>query len=568
MSTHPGSAAPPAPRSAHSARRAPLIISLVVVLLAGGALAFYVSRGAGMRDQALAAYAAGDCATVAAIAGDLGRQYALPGLSFVADAAPAVASCSAVESAGALAQARDHAAAVAAYDAFLADQSASPLAPRASAERVEAVFAWAAAQRDAGQHPEAIKTYALLARDDATLAARADEAAAATYVAWGEADLAAGNHGDAIARWGTIIADYPATSAATTAPAAIVAAYAGWTSELLAAGSYEELLDVYKQELDWAEGRGDEELRVATRLGQAGALLAWSEALQTEGDFSGAWARNLAAVEADPSPGVADGPAARASAAQPALLRAWAAGLVADGKPDQALAKLGEARALIPAADTATLAAVDGEITQAHLAIAARYTRAERFAKALEALDTAAAGATGAAAEAIEAQRVATLDAFARSDGLEAKKALTAAIGAMCGSGTLPALPAFALSDGAARIGLFTGDNRGGYKLPIQLAARSPAELHYVACASSESRVVESCAYNVGYTVERRRSYLTVALHAVPSGRVVETRTFSGPVPEDCQYIETFTIGQRVKVKAGGLPDEAAVTTWLGGFTK
>lgn len=567
MHPTPGPAVPSTPRATRSPLR--WLIPLAAVLLLGGGLAIYVSRGAGMRDRALTAYAADDCTTVTALTEDLGQQYTLPGLAYVAETSEARLACARLDGAGAQARAGEYEAAVATYDAFLADLGASPIAPRAAAERTEAVFAWAARQREQGQYAGALKTYRLLSRDDAALAARADEATAQAYAEWGAADLAAANPGDAIQHWRTLLTEYPATSAAMAAPGQIVGAYAGWAKELLAAGSYEELLELYADELSWAEGQGDQALVAATRLGQAGALLAWSEVLAAGGDYEAAWKQNAAAVEADPEPQAGGGPGAKATAAQPDLLRAWAAQLIAQDNPTLALAKLEDARKLIDPGSAALLAAVDDEIAGALLAGAAKSVKGKRFIKALELIEQAAAHATAEGTKAAVAeQRAVTTDAFARSDGPEGDVAVKGAIGAICGAGELPTLPPFALADARVRLGLFTGENWYGYELPTELTARTPAELHYVACASKESRVVEHCDYNNGYAVERTRSYLTLNVRAVPSGRVIEKRTFSGPVPEACDFIETFSFGQWVKIKAGGLPDEAAVTAWLRGFTE
>lgn len=561
----PAREAPAAVRPPRKTARWLVPLAIVAAALIGGGL--YVGRGAGMRDQALAAYAAADCATVQGLGATLAQQYDLPGLAYVADVAPAVAACTALGGAAATAQAQNYPDAVAAYDAFLANRGATPLAPRAAAERETAIFAWAASQRSAGQYAAALQTYALLARADADQARRADDAAAQTYVEWGEADLAAGRVGEAITRWKDLLATYPDNAASAAIPATIGDAYLQWEAVLAEAQSHEDLQQVYAEELDWAASRDDDALIADAQLRQASALLAWSEALRQQGDYEGAWAKNDLAARGDPAPSAAGGPAAQAVAARPALLREWAADLIKKQRYQDAIQRLRQARDLTAPADTAAIQAIDEAISQAYLGLIAFQSGASNFQAALRTVEEALTYATSDAARAaVEERRAATIDAFARSRGNEARDAMSAAMASLCGEGSMPAAPSFGLADADVRL-LLSGDDAAIRRImSANINAQSPAELHYAACASSESRIIERCPYDNGYTVHRYREYLTVSVYAISSGRRIAQQTFSGSPADACAFVESFTIGRLVKAKYGGDPDLDALVAWLKGI--
>lgn len=565
------SAAPPAfegPAVARAPRRAarwlvPLVIAAAVLIGIG----LYISRGAALRDQALAAYAADDCATAQGLGADLTRQYNLPGLSYVANVGHAVAACTALGGAAATASAQNYPAAIAAYDAFLAQQGATPLAPRAAAERETAIFAWAASQRAAGQYAEALQTYGLLARTDADLARRADDATAQTYNEWGDADLAAGKMGEAITHWKALLAEYPDNAASVAITATIGDAYRQWEAMLAEAQSHEDLQPVYGEELDWATGRGDTALIGDAQLRQAGALLAWSEALRQQQDYERAWAKNDLAARGDPAPHAAGGPAAQAVAARPALLREWAAHLVEQQRHQDAIQKLRQARDLTAPADAAAIQTIDDAITQAYLGLIGSQSDAGNFRAALKTVEEARAHATSDAAKAaVEERRAATIDAFARSQGKEASAAISAAMASLCGEGSMPDAPSFGLADAEVRL-LLAGDDAAIKRvISANITARSPAELHYAACASRESRIIERCPYDNGYSVHRYREYLTVSVYALSSGRRVARQTFSGTSPAPCDLIESFMRGQIIKVKHGQGPNLNEMIAWLQGI--
>jgi hypothetical protein len=98
--------------------------------------------------------------------------------------------------------------------------------------------------------------------------------------------------------------------------------------------------------------------------------------------------------------------------------------------------------------------------------------------------------------------------------------------------------------------------------------AANPAQLHYVACVEHQTKLVESCAYNFGYSVHRNRQYWLATLRDARTGAVVARKSIAGPAPEGCSFSETFQIGQSVKTKSGGLPTIESLEAWLKPFTK
>jgi hypothetical protein len=84
--------------------------------------------------------------------------------------------------------------------------------------------------------------------------------------------------------------------------------------------------------------------------------------------------------------------------------------------------------------------------------------------------------------------------AFSKSTGEQARRVMRAAVIAVCDKHKKPDLPIFGIDKDSIRVGIYGVDD----KLPENLAARTPGEMHYVTCVEAERRTVDRNSHAVG----------------------------------------------------------------------
>ncbi len=97
--------------------------------------------------------------------------------------------------------------------------------------------------------------------------------------------------------------------------------------------------------------------------------------------------------------------------------------------------------------------------------------------------------------------------------------------------------------------------------LSTDLTATSPGEFRYVIIGEGSSRVVQTCAYDGGYKLERRQIYNDLSIVDILTGEVVAERTFYGPAPESCPFVYIFH--STTDWLVGDLVDEDTINEWI-----
>ena len=163
-------------------------------------------------------------------------------------------------------------------------------------------------------------------------------------------------------------------------------------------------------------------------------------------------------------------------------------------------------------------------------------------------------------AAALRQQRSGLLEAFARSDSYETRRAEDAYAGAVCAAGKIiaPEQPIFNLAPGASGV-LFSGDT-----VDLDAAVPLPGEVRVIACVSRVARELRTCPYSDGRSVVLRQWVYTLRyfdLAAATSG----VKEFEGSAPQNCPFMVEFLIGQFRKEVNGSSPSPEEMAAWVRG---
>jgi hypothetical protein len=113
----------------------------------------------------------------------------------------------------------------------------------------------------------------------------------------------------------------------------------------------------------------------------------------------------------------------------------------------------------------------------------------EDFQAALQHLQTAQeTAASEGMKKSVETALQETYLAFSNSSGMQARQAMKEALKAVCGKHKAPDLPIFGLNKDSIRFGIYGVED----KLPEDLAAKTPGEMHYIACVEAKNITLES----------------------------------------------------------------------------
>ena len=112
----------------------------------------------------------------------------------------------------------------------------------------------------------------------------------------------------------------------------------------------------------------------------------------------------------------------------------------------------------------------------------------EDFQGALEHLGLAKEAAiSGTMTKSVETALKDTYLAFSKSSGPQARRAMKEVLKTICDDHDAPDLPIFGLNQDSIRFAIYGVDE----KLPENLTAKTPGEMHYVACVTTDNKTVE-----------------------------------------------------------------------------
>lgn len=290
----------------------------------------------------------------------------------------------------------------------------------------------------------------------------------------------------------------------------------------------------------------------------------WGTSLMTAKDFTEAEKRFNQAIDADPNPSAAGGPADQARIAIPELHRNWGKDLLAARNYSDAVAHFKTAIQLLGPGKSDP---VSDELAGAYLLWAKSQSSSNDHYAALDSISLAEQTALSTSTkDQVTSARAAELDSFSKSTDIQAKELMAQAAKTVCTNKTAakPRVPILGIHPDIKHT-LLHGLN---FTLSSSVGANSPGTAYYVACVTVKERTVQSCPYNGGYSIKRVATDWAIEVRVLGTGTVYRQTTLQGGTPESCPYMHTFTIGVYTITHTGSPPTQNALETWLARFIK
>ena len=315
-------------------------------------------------------------------------------------------------------------------------------------------------------------------------AAEAHQQSAAVLMNLTQDQIEQREYEEALANLNLIVAGYSDTAVITDAWNLFPSVYAPWGAGLRETGDFagsERVLNDFKT---WSLTNQKNDCATDAQRELAQTYLAWGLDLQSQTQFENALAKFDLAVSADPQSQFDS--AAKVHAGQSSVYIDWGNDLLEQDQFAAAIEKfeLAVSKSDETNADGARDALSNGQIQWAH-----RLSAEEDFQVALEHLESAKAAAVSETMKkSVEAALQDTYLAFSTSSGPQARVAMKEVLKTVCENGKAPLPPIFGLNKDSIRFGIYGVEDQ----LPENLAAKTPGEMHYVACITPDNKTVET----------------------------------------------------------------------------
>ena len=290
------------------------------------------------------------------------------------------------------------------------------------------------------------------------------------------------NYNQALASLNLIVSDFSEAGASAEAWTLFPSTYTFWGTSLRESADFERAEQVFTEFRTWSQNNQKTELETNAQRQLEQTYLAWGLALQSQKEFESALAKLELAAAASSQSG--SDSLAQVKAGQSGVYIEWGNDLLEQGEYSAAIERFKLAVSKSDGNNEAMDALANG-----HIRWASSLSAEEDFLAALEQLEVAKENAfTEAMKLSVETAFGETYLAFSNSSGTQARLAMKEAFETICNRNKKPTLPIFGLNKDLVRVGIFGADA----KLPENLAAKTPGELHYLACIEEENRTVDS----------------------------------------------------------------------------
>jgi tetratricopeptide (TPR) repeat protein len=288
---------------------------------------------------------------------------------------------------------------------------------------------------------------------------------------------------EALANLNLILTSYLDTAANTDAWDLLPSVYTLWGASMREAGDFvrsEQVLNDFKT---WSLTYQKNDSVTDAQRELTETYLAWGLDLQSQGQFENAIAKFELAASTDPQSQFDS--AAKVNAGQSRAYIEWGSDLLEQDQFPLAIEKLELAVSKSGGTndESAGDALANGQIQWAH-----QLSAAEDFEGALGHLESAKGAAVSETmTKSVEAARQATYLAFSRSSGPQARRVMKEVLKTVCDGHEAPDLPIFGLNKDSVRFAIYGVDE----KLSENLKAKTPGEMHYIACVGTDNKTVE-----------------------------------------------------------------------------
>jgi len=414
------------------------------------------------------------------------------------------------------------------YPDFIEDKTLS-----SPAQECEA-YARAASKEAKGSWQEAYKAYQAYATTypNGLYTGAAHEHSALVLMSIVKDQIDQKNYGEAVLNLNLVLSGYADTGVSAEAGSLFPSTYTSWETGLRESGDFagsEKVLNDFKA---WSQSAQKTDVALDVQREFAQTYLVWGLDFQSQKQFEDALAKFELAASADPQSQFDSATQVRAS--QSSLYREWGNDLLEQDEFSAAIEKFELAVSRSEGDTAARDALANGHIQWAH-ALSAD----EDFRSALEQLNLAAgAAATDDMKQSVDAALKETYLAFSNSSSLQAQRAIKDALVAVCEGHKKPDLPIFGLTKDLLRVGIYGTEQ----PLPEELSARTPGELHYVACIVEEKRTIGTDGHYVivkipggitglSLTQYRVKIFWHVSIRKVDTAEEANTEIFEGSPP-------------------------------------
>ena len=287
----------------------------------------------------------------------------------------------------------------------------------------------------------------------------------------------------ALATLNQIVSGYAELPTATEAWNLIPAVYSASGTDLRDADNFEQAERVFSDFQGWAQSNQKPEHVSHAKSELAQTYLKWGLSYLDQKQFEDALAKLDLAVAADPQSQLDS--AAQVKASQRQVYIDWGNDLLEQSNFEVAIQKFEIA---ISKADPNENDATDA-LANGYIRWASDLQTKEDFRGALKELEIAQKTAvTEGMKQSVKAAFQEAYLAFSNSSGPQARQAMKEALKAVCGKHKAPDVPIFGLNKDLIQFGIYGVDD----KLPENLVADTPGEMHYVACVETANQTVET----------------------------------------------------------------------------
>lgn len=367
-------------------------------------------------------------------------------------------------------------------------------------------------------------------------------------------------HEQALSDLTLILSTYADTSSAPEAWRLVPQVYTSWGTAFREADDFERAEQVFNEFKKWAQTNQKSDLEVEAHRELAKTYLDWGLVLLEHKQYETALLKLDQAVAADPQSKFDS--ASEVKSAQRKVYIQWADVFLELGEFPAAIEKFEKAVSL---SDGESDDGARAALTHGRIQWAASLSTGADFKAALDQLKLAQnAAQADTSKQAVDAAFSETYLAFSRSTEIQARAAMREAVDMICKKKKKPELPIFGLNQDVVRMGISSGDA----KLPSDLVAKTPGEMHYILCVDVENRTVDSREQqeivfktSKWYLYKMVTSYRVqliwkIQLYKADTGeRVAETTLIGGTPPP-------FAEGMGGTL-AGPPPTDEEVTKWL-----
>ena len=288
---------------------------------------------------------------------------------------------------------------------------------------------------------------------------------------------------DALANLSLIVASFSDTAVITEAWNLFPDVYTPWGAGLREAGDFAKSEQVLNEFRTWSLTNQQNDAATASQRELAQTYLAWGLDLQSQAQFESAIAKFDLAAAADPQSQFDS--AAKVKAGQISAYIDWGNDLLGQAQFPVAIEKFELAVSTSGETNDGSAgdALANGQIQWAH-----KLSVDEDFQGALEHLEPAKEAAVSETmTKSVETALQDTYLAFSKSSGPQARRAMKEVLKTVCEDQDAPELPIFGLNKDSVRFAIYGVEE----KLPENLTAKTPGEMHYIACVTTDNQTVE-----------------------------------------------------------------------------